>query len=87
MTAVVNNSGLDPMIHLTNGTRIVLKLEGENARPQSVVQAAQEAHFDETGAWPYVYGMPNEPGEETEPEPEPEPEPEGKQLKKKKPQR
>ena len=68
----------DPTIYLTNGTRLALKLEGPSDRPQSVVQAAQDAYYAEYGVWPYVQGMPNEAGE---PEPEPEPEPEA--LKKK----
>ena len=74
LSTVTNNTGKDPMVFLTNGTRIALKLEGPSDRPESVVQAAQEAYFAETGTWPYVYGMPNEPGETPEPEPEPEPE-------------
>ena len=49
----------DPSIFLTNGTRIELGLEGENTRPASVVQAAQDAYFAKTGVWPYVDGMPN----------------------------
>ena len=83
MSTVTNNSGKDPMVFLTNGTRLALKLEGPSDRPQSVVQAAQDAFFAETGTWPYVYGMPNEAGETPEPEPEPEPE----ALKKKSPRR
>ena len=75
------------MIFLTNGTRIALKLEGPSDRPKSVVQAAQEAYFEKTGTWPYVQGMPNEPGEGTEPEPEPEPDPEPEAIKKSKPRR
>ena len=59
---------------LTNGTRIALKLEGPSDRPQSVVQAAQDAYYEEFGVWPYVQGMPNVATETPEPEPEPEPE-------------
>ena len=81
MGTSVNTS--DPSIFLTNGTRIALGLEGPSDRPQSVVQAAQDAYFAATGIWPYVQGMPNEAG--TTPEPEPEPEPEA--IKKGKPQR
>ena len=76
MSTVTNNSGKDPMVFLTNGTRIALKLEGPSDRPQSVVQAAQEAYFAKTGTWPYVQGMPNEAGDTPEPEPEPDPDPE-----------
>ena len=60
MTVVLNGS--DPTIFLTNGTRIVLGLEGESTRTQSVVQAAQDAYFAEHGVWPYVEGMPNKGG-------------------------
>ena len=60
MTVVLNGS--DPTIFLTNGTRIVLGLEGESTRTQSVVQAAQDAYFAEYGVWPYVEGMPNKGG-------------------------
>ena len=56
-TVVVNGS--DPQIYLTNGTRQVLGLTGENTRAQSIVQAAQEGYFAATGRWPYVQGMPN----------------------------
>ena len=55
-------NGSDPTIFLTNGTRIVLGLEGESTRTQSVVQAAQDAYFAEYGVWPYVEGMPNKAG-------------------------
>ena len=85
MAEVINYTAEDPMVFLTNGTRIALKLEGPSDRPMSVVQAAQEAYYEETGTWPYVYGMPNEPGEEPEPEPEPDPDPEA--IKKSKPRR
>ena len=74
MSTVINNSGKDPMIFLTNGTRLALHLEGPSDRPQSVVQAAQDAYYAETGTWPYVQGMPNEASNEPEPEPEPDPE-------------
>ena len=84
MSEVTNNTGKDPMVFLTNGTRIALKLEGPSDRPQSVVQAAQEAYFAEFGEWPYVQGMPNE---ATTPDPEPEPEPEPEAIKKSKPRR
>ena len=60
MSTVTNNSGLDPMIYLTNGTRLALGLVGTSDAPQSVVQAAQEAYFAETGEWPAVDGMPNQ---------------------------
>lgn len=70
----VNTTGKDPMVFLTNGTRIALKLEGPSDRPQSVVQAAQDAYYEEFGVWPYVQGMPNVATETPEPEPEPEPE-------------
>ena len=43
----VNTTGKDPMVFLTNGTRIALKLEGPSDRPQSVVQAAQDAYYEE----------------------------------------
>jgi len=60
MTVVVNGS--DPQIYLTNGTRQLLGLTGENTRAQSIVQAAQEGYYAATGEWPYVAGMPNTPG-------------------------
>ena len=85
MSTVINNSGKDPMIFLTNGTRIALHLEGPSDRPQSVVQAAQDAYYKETGTWPYVQGMPNEASDEPEPEPDPDPDPEA--IKKSKPRR
>ena len=52
-------NGSDPSIYLTNGTRIELGLEGPSDRPQSVVQAAQDAYFSANGVWPYIDGMPN----------------------------
>jgi hypothetical protein len=64
-TVVVNGS--DPLVYLTNGTRQVLGLTGESSRPQSIVQAAQEAYFAATGQWPYVQGMPNAQPEPKEP--------------------
>ena len=79
MGTSVNTS--DPSIFLTNGTRIALGLEGPSDRPQSVVQAAQDAYFAEYGVWPYVQGMPNEASETPEPEPDPE------AIKKSKPRR
>ena len=82
MGTSVNTS--DPSIFLTNGTRIALGLEGPSDRPQSVVQAAQEAYFAANGVWPYVEGMPNEAdGGGSEPEPDPDPE----AIKKSKPRR
>ena len=66
----VTLNGSDPTIFLTNGTRIVLGLEGESTRAQSVVQAAQDAYFAEHSVWPYVDGMPNK--ATTAPDPEPE---------------
>ena len=57
------------MIFLTNGTRLALHLEGPSDRPQSVVQAAQDAYYAETGIWPYVQGMPN--SESPDPPPPP----------------
>ena len=83
MSTVINNAGKDPMIFLTNGTRLALKLEGPSDRPQSVVQAAQDAYFEEYGVWPYVQGMPNEASETPEPEPEPDPDPDPEAIKKK----
>ena len=71
------------MIFLTNGTRIALQLEGPSDRPQSVVQAAQEAYFNEYGVWPYVQGMPNEASNDPEPEPDPDPDPDPEAIKKK----
>ena len=65
MTVVVNGS--DPQIYLTNGTRQVLGLTGENTRAQSIVQAAQDGYFTATGEWPYVQGMPNTPGDPPKP--------------------
>ena len=69
MTVTLHES--DPTIYLTNGTRIVLGLEGESTRAASVVQAAQEAYFAKTGVWPDVDGMPNTEG--TPPGPSPDP--------------
>ena len=60
LSTVINNTGLDPSIYLTNGTRLALGLVGVSIAPQSVVQAAQEAYFAETGEWPAIDGMPNE---------------------------
>ena len=57
MTVTLNGS--DPTIYLTNGTRIMLGLEGESTRTASVVQAAQDAFYAKTGVWPDVDGMPN----------------------------
>ena len=74
MTTVTNNSGKDPMIFLTNGTRIALGLEGPSDRPKSVVQAAQDAYFAKTGTWPYVQNMPNTASKAPDPKPDPEPE-------------
>ena len=81
MGNTVNTS--DPSIFLTNGTRIALGLEGPSDRPQSVVQAAQDAYFAANGVWPYVEGMPNEAdgGGGSQPEPDPE------AIKKSKPRR
>jgi hypothetical protein len=64
-TDVINGS--DPGVYLTNGTRLVLGLEGPNTAPQSVVQAAQEAFYAVHGQWPYVAGMPNAQPEPKEP--------------------
>ena len=62
-------NGSDPTIYLTNGTRIVLGLEGESTRTQSVVQAAQDAYYKATGVWPHVDGMSNKPGSTPPPPP------------------
>ena len=59
--AITTLNGSDPSIFLTNGTRIALGLEGPSDRPQSVVQAAQDAYNTAYGVWPYVEGMPNTP--------------------------
>ena len=56
-TTTLNES--DPTVYLTNGTRIVLGLEGESSQPESRVQAAQDSFYQQTGVWPYVEGMPN----------------------------
>lgn len=74
MSTVISNAGKDPMIFLTNGTRLALKLEGPSDRPKSVVQAAQDAYYVKTGKWPYVQGMPNTASKAPDPKPEPEPE-------------
>ena len=63
MTVTLNGS--DPTIYLTNGTRIMLGLEGESTRTASVVQAAQDAFYAKTGVWPDVDGMPNKGGTPT----------------------
>ena len=60
MGSVINNAGADPMVFLTNGSRIALQLEGPSDRPQSIVQAAQESYYALHGVWPYVDGMPNQ---------------------------
>ena len=60
MSTVVNNAGADPLVYLTSSSRIALQLEGPSDRPQSVVQAAQEAYYATHGQWPYVDGMSNE---------------------------
>ena len=60
MSTVINHSGLDPMVFLTNGSRLALGLVGPSDRPMSVVQTAQEAYYAANGTWPYVDGMPNE---------------------------
>ena len=70
LAAVINNSGLDPTIYLTNGTRLALGLVGTSSAPQSVVQAAQEAYFAKTGEWPAVGGMPNEASAAPDPDPD-----------------
>ena len=76
-TFVVNGS--DPLVYLSNGTRLALGLIGQSTRPHSIVQAAQDGYFAATGRWPYVEGMPNEPGSAPGPESDP--------IKKAKPQR
>ena len=83
MSTVISNALKDPMIFLTNGTRIALGLEGPSDRPKSVVQAAQDAYYVKTGTWPYVQNMPNTPSQAPDPKPEPEPE----AIKKSKPRR
>ena len=71
MSTVISNALKDPMIFLTNGTRIALGLEGPSDRPKSVVQAAQDAYFLKTGNWPYVQNMPNTPSKAPDPDPKP----------------
>ena len=74
-TFVVNGS--DPLVYLSNGTRIALGLVGESTRPQSIVQAAQDGYFAATGKWVYVDGMSNAAG----------PGPENAPVKKQRPQK
>jgi len=74
-TFVVNGS--DPLVYLSNGTRLALGLVGESTRPQSVVQAAQDGYFAATGKWVYVDGMSNAAG----------PGPESLPVKKQRPQK
>ena len=76
-TVVVNGS--DPNVYLSNKTRLALGLIGESARPQSIVQAAQDGYFAATGQWIYVDGMSNVAG--------PGPGPENAPVKKQPPQK
>ena len=87
MSTVISNALKDPMIFLTNGTRIALGLEGPSDRPKSVVQAAQDAYYLKTGTWPYVQNMPNTPSKAPDPDPEPEPDPDPEAIKKSKARR
>ena len=64
-----NVNGSDPEVYLANGIKLALGI-AECTAPMSVVQAAQDAYYAEHGdPFPYVQGMPNEPGVQPEPDP------------------